>query len=426
MSPRHVLVVGASGFIGRRVVACLLADGHRVTCAGRDPAALRRRFPGCLTTSANLGFDDAASWAPRLNAIDAVVNAVGLLRGDLDGVQRRGAMALFDACAASGVRRVVQVSALGAGVVDTPFLHTKATADAYLLQLSREDRGRSWCVVRPSLVVGRGGASTALFTALAAPFRPLRLGPGTWRVQPVHVADLARAIAGLVASPAVPEILDFVGPEPMDTDGLTSSLRTWLGLVPRHPFAMPTALLRLGARLGETLPGAMLTRDALRMLEAGNIADPAPVVAALGWAPRPLAEALAAEPACAADLFAARMLPVRSVLLTCLAAVWIGTGVVSLLVPPSRADALLGGLGLSGNAALAATQAGGLLDLALGLALLSCRRRPAVLTAQLALMAAYTALATVALPSLWLDPFGPLLKNLAVLAATLALLAAEA
>ncbi|WP_158746917.1 DoxX-like family protein [Acidisphaera sp. L21] len=245
-------------------------------------------------------------------------------------------------------------------------------------------------------------------------------------MQPIHVSDVARAVADLVASPSAPETLNLVGPEPMSTDELTACLRTWLGLPPRHPLAMSATLLRLGARLGEALPDAALTRDALRMLEAGNVADAAPAAAALGWAPRPLTTGLAADPACAADLLAARMVPVRGVLLACLAAVWAGTGVASLLVPAARADALLGGLGLSGELALAATRAGALLDLGLGLGLLPRRHRRFVLAVQLALMATYTALASVALPSLWLDPFGPLLKNLAILAATLALLTMEA
>ena len=425
MSPLHVLVVGANGFIGRHVIARLVADGHRVTCAGRDTTVLRRRFPNCPVVGVDLRTDDAATWALRLNGIDAVVNAAGILRGDLDGVQRRGPMALFDACATVGIRRVVQVSALGAGLVDTPFLRSKAAADTHLLRLAR-DGNRPWSVVRPSLVVGRGGASTALFSALATLPRPLRLGPGTWRVQPIHASDVARALADLVVSPAAPETLDLIGPDPMRTDGLTACLRNWLGLPPRHPLAIPATLLRLGARLGEALPDAALTRDALSMLEAGNVADPAPAAAALGWAPRPLAAGLAAEPACAADLFAARIVPLRGVLLACLATVWVGTGIASLLVPAARADALLGGLGLSGGLALDATRAGALLDLGLGLGLLPRRHRRFVLAAQLALMAAYTALASVALPSLWLDPFGPLLKNLAVLAATLALLATEA
>jgi uncharacterized protein YbjT (DUF2867 family) len=425
MRPLHVLVVGANGFIGRHVVARLLADGHHVTCAGRNTTVLRRRFPNCRVVGVELRTDDAAIWALRLDGIDAVVNAAGILRGDLDGVQRRGPMALLDACAASCVRRVVQVSALGAGLVDTPFLRSKAAADIHLLRLAR-DGNRSWSVVRPSLVIGRGGASTALFSALAAFPRPLRLGPGTWQVQPVHVSDVARAIADLVATPAAPETLNLVGPEPMSTDGITACLRSWLGLPPRHPLAISATLLRFGARLGDALPDAALTRDTLRMLEAGNVADPAPAAAALGWAPRPLNTGLAAEPACAADLLAARMVPVRGVLLACLAAVWAGTGVASLLVPPARADALLSGLGLLGGVALAATRAGALLDLALGLGLLPRRHRRFVLAGQLALMAAYTVLASVALPLLWLDPFGPLLKNLAVLAATLALLATEA
>jgi hypothetical protein len=94
-----------------------------------------------------------------------------------------------------------------------------------------------------------------------------------------------------------------------------------------------------------------------------------------------------------------------------------------LLIPLDQVDALLAGLGLAGPAARIVTKAGATLDLILGLALLSPAWRRPVLQAQLAVMAAYTVLATIALPALWADPFGPLLKNIAVLAVTLGLLA---
>ncbi len=92
---------------------------------------------------------------------------------------------------------------------------------------------------------------------------------------------------------------------------------------------------------------------------------------------------------------------------------------------PDRADALLAGLGLTGRSALTVTWAGAALDILIGLALWRAKWRRQILVAQLAVMVVYTMLATVALPALWADPFGPLLKNLAVLAATLALLAIE-
>ncbi len=420
----RVLVVGAGGFIGSRVVAGLLGRGHAVTCAGRDPEALRRRFPSCRTVRAELLADDTKAWLPRLAGIDAVVNAAGALRGDLEGVHHRGAVALFEACALAGVPRLVQLSALGAGAQPrSRFLATKNAADVHLLRLARERGERGWCVLRPSLVIGRGGGSTALFCALAAAPLSLRLGPGTWRVQPLHVADLARAVADLIEAPMLPPRLDLVGPEAMTTDGLTAALRAWLGLPPRPALALPPAALRAAARIGDLLPQASLTSESLDMLAAGNTADPAPMVAALGWAPRHLVDALAAEPAVAADLWLARLLPVRTTLLSALVAVWVGSGLASFHLTPRRADALLAGLGLSGQAALAVTWAGAALDVVLGLALLRAGWRRPALGAQLAVVAAYTALATVALPALWADPFAPLLKNLAVLAATVALLA---
>ena len=283
-------------------------------------------------------------------------------------------------------------------------------------------------MLRPSLVVGRGGRSTSLFAALAALPRPPRLGPGTWRVQPLHVEDLARAVAELLEAPVpVPPLLDLVGPAPMTTDQLTRALRAWLGL-PEAPFLpIPEALLRLGAAAGAAIPGggAMLTPETLGMLARGNTADPRPAAAALGWRPRPLAAALAADPAVEADRWHARLLPLRPALRLGLAAVWVGSGLVSALVAPlAHSHALLAGLGLRGAAATAVTLAGAALDLALGLALLLLPRRTRLVgAAQIAAMLLFTALATAAAPAAWADPFGPLLKNAAVLVATLALMA---
>ena len=94
------------------------------------------------------------------------------------------------------------------------------------------------------------------------------------------------------------------------------------------------------------------------------------------------------------------------------------------MAPLAHSHALLAGLGLRGAAATAATLAGAALDVALGLALLLLPRRTRLVgAAQIAAMLLFTALATAAAPAAWADPFGPLLKNAAVLVATLALMA---
>jgi hypothetical protein len=108
-----------------------------------------------------------------------------------------------------------------------------------------------------------------------------------------------------------------------------------------------------------------------------------------------------------------------------IALVWILSGVVSLgLYPVSDSLGFLERVGLTGAAALTALYGGALLDIALGAAvyLVKCRRwRRWMWRLQIAVMLGYTALITLFLPELWLHPFGPLLKNVPMLAATLLL-----
>jgi uncharacterized protein YbjT (DUF2867 family) len=431
----RVVVIGAGGFIGSRVVPELLSHGHAVTCLGRSPDRLRRRFPGCEAAGASLATDGVDAWHPRLIGVDAVINAAGILHGDLDTIHHRGPAALFDACAAARVPRLVQVSALGAGAQpDSRFLTTKDAGDRHLLA-ARHSGLNGWCVLRPSLVIGRGGASTALFCALAAFIWPVRLGPGNWRTQPIHVADLAGIVAAMIETPGIPPalqaidreavVLDVVGPEPMTTDELVAVLRGWLGLPPRRFVTLPLTLIRAAARVGALLPNAPLTGESLTMLARGNTADATRLAKAIGWMPRRLDDALAAEPSVPADLWFARMLPVRTILTAALVVVWVGASAASFAISPDRAEVLLSRLALNRPMASAITWGGAALDLALGLAMLPRSWRRPVLLGQLGVMLLYTGLASVVLPELWADPFGGLVKNFAVLAATLALLAVE-
>jgi uncharacterized protein YbjT (DUF2867 family) len=421
----RILVVGASGFVGSRLVSELLARGHSIVCAGRAPDRLRARFPGCDVLPADLGRDDTETWQGRLRGLNGVINAAGVLRHDLAAVHHLGPVALFEACARANIRHLVQISALGAGQQrHSCFLTSKDAADAHLMRLAVDQKRSGWGVLRPSVVIGRGGASTELFSALAAAPWPIRIGEGDWRIQPVHVADLARIIAELVERQSIPALLNVVGPESMTTDELTTILRAWLGLAPRPFLTVPAWCIGLGARIGDLVPGSPLSTETMSMLARGSTADPKPLRSVLGWTPRPLREALAAEPAVRADRWLARMLPVRAALLGALAVVWVGSGVASLALSPDRATALLSRI-TDARGALAITWSGAVLDIVLGLALLVRRHRRGALLVQLTVLTVYTALATMVVPELWADPFGPLLKNFGIFAATWALLAIE-
>ncbi|HEY4250491.1 MAG TPA: SDR family oxidoreductase [Roseomonas sp.] len=406
----RVLLLGAGGFIGTRIAAALRARGHAVLGCGRGAAV-----PADLTR------DGKAQWLPRLAGIDAVVNAAGALDGPLEAIHASGPIALFEACAEAGIPRLVQISALGAGEGTTRFLRTKRQADAALLALRAAGGRDGWCVLRPSLVVGRGGASTRRFAALAALPRPVRLGPGGWRLQPLHVDDLAALVAArLEAAGPVPACDELGGPAVMDTDGLTALMRGWLGLPPRPPVALPLPLLRLAAAAGRLIPGSALRPDSLAMLAAGNVASAAPPP---DWRPRPLAEAMAAEPAGPADRLDARLLPLRPAMRLLLAAVWIGSTLVSLTVGWTQGLALLARVGLTGWLAQAVVVGGALADLLLGLLLFAPRHQALIGGLQVAVILGFSTLAGIVTPEAWADPYGPLLKDAAMLAATLGLAA---
>lgn len=427
----HVLIIGAGGFIGRHIAGRLISQtGMQITLAGRDPARLTRIWPDAATLACDLARDDAACWHARLAGarmvapVDAVINCAGLIGAGADyaGVHDRGAKALFDGCHTADVTRVIQISALGADRnAITPYHRSKGAADDHLAALDRAGTRMGWAVLRPSLVIGRGGGSTALFTMLASlPLVP-RIGPGVWQVQPVAVEDLAEAVVRLLHQPGpLARTIDVVGPQPVSTDQLTALLRNWLGLRPAPIIPLPTALLRAVAHF---IRGAV-SRESLIMLAAGNCAPVAPFTEATGIAPLSPAQALARHPACPADLTEARQQGIAPLLRGLLALVWLLGGIVSLFfAPPALVSGWLAEVGLTGLPARLTLWAGSLADIAIALALML--RIPGAAMAGIALMAVFTAILTIAAPAVWADPFGPLVKNFAILGLSLAVIAQE-
>ncbi|MBV8588953.1 MAG: NAD(P)H-binding protein, partial [Acetobacteraceae bacterium] len=306
----RILVIGAGGFIGSHLVASLLGTGHHVTGGVRNAVALRRRFPAAAAVGIRLS-TDPGYWARLAGDFDGVVNAIGALRGDLDLIHHRAPVALFEGCARAGLHRLVQISALGADAgAQSQFHRTKHAADARFLGLAGERGQVGWHVIRPSLVIGRGGQSTAMFSGLAGLPVAFQLGHQAGLVQPIHVDDLVRVLVALLEGSApAPACLDLVGPEPMRIEILIDTLRDWLGFpAPRWAVPVPRPLLRSAARIGDYIPGATLNTETLGMLARGNTADIAPLEKTFARPSRPLAEALAIDPAFTADRWHARLL----------------------------------------------------------------------------------------------------------------------
>lgn len=413
----RILIVGGTGFIGRHVAGRLIAGGHAVTAAGRAEIDIAR--------------DDSELLRRKVSGHEVVVNCAGLVRDEgantMDAVHAEGAMRLFSACIAAGVKRFIHISALGAAPQgETDYQRSKGAAEAFFLDADPHGTRLDWRALRPSVVVGRGGASTAwLLAAAALPTIP-RIGRDDWRFQPVHVDDLAELVARLAEGADSPRLIDVVGPEAMSAYELTRLLRNWLGLPPTGSVRIPDRLFKIMTEIGGRFTNGPLNSDVIQMLARGNVSDPGPLAAALGRPPRNLREALAREPASEADRLAARLFFLRPVLRFSLAFLWIASGLLSLgLYPVAKSYAMLASLGLSGALASIALYGGAILDLLLGVLLLR-RWRPVLIGwLQLGSMVAFTLLA-LGLPSeYWLHPFGPILKNVPLAAAVLVMIALE-
>lgn len=413
----RILVAGATGMIGAALAERLAAEGHGVLRGVRDIAAARERWPGSEPVRIDYAQEHVAeALAGVLADIDVVVNAVGIFREknsqSFHALHVKGPVALFEAAVAAGVGRVVQVSALGADPrADTAYLSSKGRADAALHALPI-----AHTVVLPSLVFAPQGLSTRWFALLAAlPLTPLP-GDGGQRVQPIHLDDLCEAIVRLVDSDRPPRRLQAVGAEPVTLRQYLAAFKRALRL-PGAFVGMPMPLVRLAARAFATVSSGPATPEALRMLQAGSVGDVRALAELLGRSPRRV-EAFIADRDRGPMRRRAQLAWLLPVLRCAVAATWIVTGLVSAFVFPTESSlALLARTGLDGPPALAALYGAAALDVALGLAVFVRRLRRPAYRMQIAVILAYTAVITFFLPGYWAHPYGPILKNIPLLAA---------
>jgi uncharacterized protein YbjT (DUF2867 family) len=424
----HVLLLGAAGLIGSAVGARLKVDGHRVSAVVRRRDAAARRLSADRLVELDLrGATRAEIWSPLIEGVDAVVNAAGVLQDSMRDATRAvhldAPAALYEACAASGVRRVVHISAMGAQEEGlTPFSATKHAAEAALTA-----SGLDWVILRPSVVVGRAAyGGSALFRGLAAlPRLPAIEGAG--RVQVVQLDEVAETVARLVRPDAPARIaLDLAGPEPMTVEQVVAHYRRWLGWPPARLLRPPGWTMRLAYLAGD-LAGRLGWRPPIRStarleMARGAVGDPSRWSEATGIAPRSVAEALAAEPASVQERWFARLFLLKPLVFLVFGLFWIMTGIVSLTSGYAIGEGLMreGGAGaLSGPSVVA----GALADLAIGVGILFRRTARPALLAALAISVFYVIAGTWLLPRLWHEPLGPMMKIWPILMLNLVALA---
>ena len=265
----RVLVTGGTGFVGPAIVSRLVEDGHTVrvlehTAGSSAELPSQEAVDGSMT--------DAESLRRAVEGQDAVVHLVAIITGrpdDFRRVMEEGTRDLVAAARDAGVRRFVLMSALGTSE------ETKDLVPYYRAKWQMEQdvkaSGLEHVIFRPSFVFGREGGALAQFKRIAklAPVTPI-VGPGTQRIQPIWVDDVAAYFAaGLVKPEAANRTFELGGPDTVTWNEFWSRLKRALGA--RRPSVhLPFGLMRLQASVLEKLPRPPVTRDQLTMLAAGD------------------------------------------------------------------------------------------------------------------------------------------------------------
>jgi uncharacterized protein YbjT (DUF2867 family) len=410
----RILVVGATGFIGSAVAARAIAEGHRLVAAIRPKSATRPAGAERVVEIDVARATDPAHWEAPLEGVDAVVNCAGVLqsgpRQSPRGVHHTGIAALFAACRARQVRRIVHFSAIG---VDrgglSEFSRSKLAGDEALMAQDLD-----WVVLRPAVVLGDAASGAgALIRGLAAlPLLPTM--PATGPLQVVMLDEVVDTVMFFLR-PRAPgkRTLELAGPEQLTLPDVVAAYRRWLGWRPARRFELPEYLASLAYRLGD-LAGRLGWRPALRTnarreIVRGAVGDPAAWRQLTGIAPRTLTEALAARPASAQERDFARTFLLKPLVVAVLALFWIGTGAVSLGPGFDIGLELMRAGGLPGLA-VPGVVAGALADIAVGAAILYRPTARVGLYCAVVLSLFYLTVGTVLLPELWRDPLGPMLK----------------
>ena len=288
---RLIVVVGASGFVGRYLVQELAHAGARVRVVVRSPERA-----GFLKPLGGLGqIEIVAGDVARAGTIagafahaDAGVNLVGILDErsgqKFTAVQAQGAATVAQAAARAGVTAFVQVSAIGADAASpAEYARTKAAGEAAVQAALPQAT-----VLRPSLVFGPEDQFINRFAALAKQLPVVPVVAGGTRFQPVYVVDLARAIVAALADPATfgGKIFELGGPRVYEFRDIIAWIMREIR-VDKSLIEVPPAAARLMGRAGDFLPFVPMTSGQFAMLQSDNVAH-GPGLAAFGIVPTPL------------------------------------------------------------------------------------------------------------------------------------------
>lgn len=287
----RVLVTGGTGFVGRQILRELRVAGHGTFVLARNPdAAAARGIARELSATIRAGdVLNPGSLANACGDIDAMIHLVGIIsevgEKTFENVHTRGTQHIVAAAKSAGIKRFIQMSALGTRANAVARYHQSKWAAEEIVRSSRLD----WTIFRPSIIYGAGDGFVNLFARLSrfSPVVPL-IGGGRMKFQPIAVESVAEAFVKSLNEPrAIGQTFDLCGPEVLTLVEIVDAI---LAVTRRRrmKLTLPFGLARVQAALLEFVCGKLLgqapplNRDQLLMLQEDNVGESAWAVELFG------------------------------------------------------------------------------------------------------------------------------------------------
>ncbi|MCT7377409.1 complex I NDUFA9 subunit family protein [Chelativorans salis] len=269
---RSAVVLGGTGFLGRRIVRHLLECGFKVRSGSRHPERAHSIFGEAAVEAVRADVTDELSLNAALARCANVVNAVSLYveHGELtfDAIHVRAAARVARVARDVGISQLVHISGIGSDPLsNSDYISARGRGENAV-----REAFPGVTIIRPAVMVGPDDAFLTTVARLArlSPVYPL-FGSGKTRLQPVHVEDVAEAVARVLDRRDSAPCYELGGPrvylyrELVKTIARQSSAHTL-------PVPMPFVVWSVMARLAEQMPSVPLTRNQVELMRHDNVA----------------------------------------------------------------------------------------------------------------------------------------------------------
>ncbi|MCC6792262.1 MAG: complex I NDUFA9 subunit family protein [Thermomicrobiales bacterium] len=288
-----ILITGGTGFVGTQIRSAL--PNRQIRLLVRDKHADR----ALASTGVELvegDITDAASLRGTMDGCDTVIHLVAIISEEggatFDKVIRQGTVNVVEEAKRAGVRRFIDMSAMGARD-DPRYPYLKAKWDG---EQAVKSSGMAWTIFRPSVVFGPGDGFINVLADLVrkAPMIPV-VGNGQSKFQPVAVGEVAAAFAKAVDDPStIGQTFDLGGPDILTYEAMLDIIAAQLGKK-KPKVHVPVGLMKLVVAASSPLPKALrppVTSEQLRMLALDNCSRDSATARLIGRAPLRLADGI--------------------------------------------------------------------------------------------------------------------------------------